>query len=206
MKNRNYWEHLETKWHGKVTMVQLKWQIWSCQHGLSETVMSIFHYFIILFIILFYYSLLFDILQTQRLTDNIIEIILAAQVCTRVHVRLYMVYQYFQRHVATAVRAWLVRVTCGRPLVGHSDWINSHQKHAADWVVCSCTPHKEPRMSNIASRHYENCYGLPGPGFGLAWCSTAMCGEGLWCHTPAEWWMEDQPTWIWKARTWKDSL
>lgn len=128
--------------------------------------------------------------------------LLAAQVFLRVlsiwvHIQLYMLYQYFQRHVATAVRVWLVLVTCGRPLVGHSDWINSHQKHAVDWVLCSCThPHTRPRMSNIAGGQHENCsYSLLGPGFGLAWNSMASHGEGLWCHTPAEWWMEDRPTW-----------
>lgn len=52
----------------------------------------------------------------------------------------------------TPVRVWPCMVTCGRPLVGHSDWINSHQKHAGDWVACSSTHrHARPRESNIAA-------------------------------------------------------
>ncbi|KAK1882092.1 tRNA N6-adenosine threonylcarbamoyltransferase, partial [Dissostichus eleginoides] len=48
-----------------------------------------------------------------------------------------------------------------------------HQKHAVDWVVCSCTgPHNKPRMSNIASRHHKEtaaiCLALA-----LAWHGTA---------------------------------
>lgn len=74
------------------------------------------------------------------------------QVGVWLRIELCTVYEYFQGHVVAAARAWPVTVTCGRPLVGHSDWINSHQKHAAAWVACSLNHlHAKPRMSNIAS-------------------------------------------------------
>lgn len=100
-----------------------------------------------------------------------------------VHIWLYVVHQYFQRHVAAAVRVWLVLVTCGRPLVGHSDWINSHQKHAVDWVVCSCTrPHAGPRVSDIASRHHEktaaSVWPRPRPGTGKRSDVTPLLNDG----------------------------
>ena len=130
------------------------------------------------------FSIILDILWSQRLCNWLMNY---EKIFGWVHIWLYVVHQYFQRHVAAAVRVWLVLVTCGRPLVGHSDWINSHQKHAVDWVVCSCTrPRAGPRVSDIASRHHENC------SFSLAPAS-AWHGEALWCHTPAERWMEEWP-------------
>lgn len=55
--------------------------------------------------------------STAKITDRLAMMIISSSI----YLSVYMVYQYFQRHVVTAVRVWLVMVTCGRPLVGHSD-------------------------------------------------------------------------------------
>lgn len=126
------------------------------------------------------FSSILDILWIQRFCNWLMNY---EMIVGWVHIWLYVVHQYFQRHVAAAVRVWLVLVTCGRPLVGHSDWINSHQKHAVDWVVCSCTrPHAGPRVSDIASRHHEktaaSVWPRPRPGTGKRSDVTPLLNDG----------------------------
>lgn len=101
------------------------------------------------------------------------------QVCVRV-------YQYFVGHVVTAVWVWPCMAACGRPLVGHSDWINSHEKHAGGGLG-RLQLRPSPRQAKNVQYSYHSNY------IGHEICSHSVPGvvRGLWCHTPAEGWMEN---------------
>lgn len=145
--------------------------IWKCWHGL--------------------FSFFFSVLLTFKLTAKICIYHNLLKRCWVVRLCKYisgddevLMYQYFLRHAATAVRVWLAVVTCGRLLAGHYDWINSHEKHAAGRVACSLAlPSSGPRLDNTAAM-----LGIVNTAVTLRLALVlARRGQGLRCQTPAAW-------------------